>query len=91
MNTHHLILFFFQGAFNIEYQPLKVGEFQGRQEFNCNDLGLYMYDLNLKATPAGPEKALYFRTCLGTKEIQVARFQNFAKQKTDYQCKVYLL
>ncbi|KAK6174452.1 hypothetical protein SNE40_017727 [Patella caerulea] len=77
-----------EGRFNMEYQPLKVGESQGRIEFNCNDLGLYMYDLNLRATPAGPEKALYFRTCLGQNQTQTAKFLNFAKQKTDYACKV---
>ena len=47
-----------------------------------------MYDLVLKATPAGPEKALYFRTGLGQNNVQVAKFFNFAKQKTDYSCKV---
>ena len=77
-----------QGAFNLEYLPLKVGDVQGRLEFNCNDLGLYIYDLNLKASKAGPERALYFRTCLGTSSTQSARFLNFAKQKTDYTCKV---
>ena len=65
-----------------------MGETQGRLEFNCNDLGLYMYDLNLKATAAGPERALYFRACLGSNHTLVAKFNNFAKQKTDYICKV---
>ena len=59
-------------------------------EFNCNDLGLYIYDLNLRATKAGPERALYFRTGLGTNSSQSAKFLNFAKQKTDYTCKVML-
>ncbi|XP_046359897.2 hydrocephalus-inducing protein homolog isoform X3 [Haliotis rufescens] len=77
-----------EGRFNFEYQPLKAGDIQGRLEFNCSDLGLYMYDLNLKSTPGGPEKALYFRTCLGQTQIQMAKFLNFAKQKTDYVCKV---
>ena len=77
-----------EGSFNFEYLPLKVGETQGRLEFTCNDLGLYMYDLNLKATPAGPEKAMYFRATLGTNHVQTAKFLNFAKSKTDYSCKV---
>ncbi len=81
-------IFYLQGAFNLEYLPLKVGEGQGRLEFNCNDLGLYMYDLNMKATSAGPERALYFRTCIGSSHSSVAKFLNFAKQKTDYTCKV---
>ena len=79
---------FFQGHFNFEYQPLKVGEIQGRLELNCSDLGLYTYDLNLTATPGASEKAIYFRTCLGSSNMQVAKFLNFAKQRTDYICKV---
>ena len=78
----------FQNAFNLEYLPLKVGETQGKLEFTCNELGLYMYDLNLKATPAGPERALYFRVNLGASQVQSAKFLNFSKVKTDYACKV---
>ncbi|KAL3860158.1 hypothetical protein ACJMK2_010318 [Sinanodonta woodiana] len=77
-----------QGEINLEYQPLKVGEIQGKLEFSSAELGQYLYDLNLKATPGGPEKALYFRTCLGQSQTQIAKFLNFAKQKTDYTCKV---
>ena len=65
-----------------------MGEAVARLEFSNNDLGFYYYDLNLKATSAGPERALYFRTCLGQSQVQVAKFLNFAKQKTDYACKV---
>ncbi|ELT89592.1 hypothetical protein CAPTEDRAFT_222082 [Capitella teleta] len=77
-----------EGAFNFEYLPLRVGEAQGRLEFVCNDLGLYMFDLNLKATLGGPERALYFRTGLGSSQTQVAKFLNFAKQRTEYACKI---
>ncbi|XP_064641495.1 hydrocephalus-inducing protein-like isoform X2 [Lineus longissimus] len=76
-----------ENAFNLEYLPLKVGETQGRLEFNCNELGLYMYDMNLKATLAGPERALYFRVNLGSSQVQSAKFLNFSKVKTDYTCK----
>ena len=67
---------------------MKVGEYQGKLEFNCNDLGLYIYDLQLHATAAGPERALYARACLGSTQTQTAKFLNFAKQKTEYKCKV---
>ena len=79
----------FQADFSLEYQPLRVGDTVARLEFSNSDLGLYLYDLNLKATAAGPERALYFRTCLGQNQVQVAKFLNFAKQKTDYTCKVW--
>ncbi|GFS07093.1 hydrocephalus-inducing protein-like [Elysia marginata] len=77
-----------QGQFSFEYQPLKVGEVQGRLELYCSDLGLYSYDLVLTATPGAPEKAIYFRVGLGSSTTQVAKFLNFAKQKTDYICKI---
>ena len=77
-----------QGHFSFEYQPLKVGEIQGHLDLSCNDLGLYSYDLTLTATPGAPEKAIYFRAGLGSSNMQVAKFLNFAKQRTDYVCKV---
>ena len=80
-----------QADFTVEYQPLRVGEATARLEFSNNDLGFYYYDLNLRATNAGPERALYFRTCLGQSQVQVAKYLNFAKQKTDYTCKVQLI
>lgn len=68
---------------------MKVGESLQRIEMVSNDLGSYVYELKLKATPARPEKALYFRAGLGQSHIQVAKFLNFAKQaKADYTCKV---
>ncbi|XP_070194710.1 hydrocephalus-inducing protein homolog isoform X4 [Littorina saxatilis] len=77
-----------QGRFNFEYQPLKVGEVQGKLEFGSQDLGLFTFDLILRATAASPEKAIYLRTSLGQTQVQTARFLNYAKQKTDYACKV---
>ena len=65
-----------------------MGEVQGKLEFTSNDLGQFTYDLILRATPASPEKAIYLRTCLGQNQVQTARFLNYAKQKTDYACKV---
>ena len=72
----------------MEYLPLRVGENEGHMELNCADLGVYSYDLRLKATSAGPERAYYYRSCLGTSQTQAVKFMNFAKQKTDYYCKV---
>lgn len=73
---------------SIEYLPLKVGEVPGKLQLTSNDLGLYQYDLLLTATPAGPEKAVYFRAPLGGTHTQGAKFLNFAKVKTEYVCKV---
>jgi len=76
-------------VFNVEYFPLKAGTSQGRLELTSTDLGLYLYDLELKAAPSAPEKALNFQTCLGSSQTLTAKFVSFAKHKTDYTCKVY--
>ncbi|XP_025115052.1 hydrocephalus-inducing protein-like isoform X4 [Pomacea canaliculata] len=77
-----------QGLITFEYQPLKIGDVQGKLEFNNSELGLFMYDLLLHATHPIPEKIVYFRTSLGQSFQQPAKFLNYAKQKTDYICKV---
>ncbi|CAI9616597.1 unnamed protein product, partial [Staurois parvus] len=71
-----------------EYQPLKSGESTGRLTLQSSDLGLFQYDLLLKATPAVSEKPLYFRTMLGSSQTLSAKFINYTRQKTEYSCKV---
>ncbi|XP_075181569.1 hydrocephalus-inducing protein homolog [Anomaloglossus baeobatrachus] len=77
-----------EGTLMFEYQPLRTGESTGRLTLQSNDLGLFQYDLLLKATPAVSEQPLYFRTTLGSSQILSARFMNFTRQKTEYSCKV---
>ncbi|XP_069822484.1 hydrocephalus-inducing protein homolog isoform X3 [Dendropsophus ebraccatus] len=77
-----------EGTLMFEYQPLKTGESTGRLALQSNDLGLFQYDLLLKATAAVSEKPLYFRTTLGSSQTLSARFMNFTRQKTEYSCKV---
>lgn len=57
-------------------------------ELNSPDLGVNIYDLNLKAIPAASERPIYFKTTLGNSHIINAKFINFCRQKTDYICKV---
>ena len=71
-----------------EYLPLKAGELIGRLSFSSSELGVYQYDLNLTATPAGSEAPVHFRTALGSSQSQTCRFVNFAKSKVEYSCKV---
>lgn len=71
-----------------EYLPLKAGELTGRLSFSSSELGVYQYDLNLTATPAGTEAPVHFRAGLGTSQSQTCRFVNFAKSKVEYSCKV---
>lgn len=60
----------------------------GRLTLQSADLGLFQYDLLLKATPAVSEKPVYFRTMLGSSQTLSARFINYTRQKTEYSCKV---
>ena len=86
--TQFWMLLYFQGAYSFEYFPLKVATTQGKLEFNCSELGLYIFDIELRAIPTGPEKALHFNVCLGNSQSLTARFINYSKNKTDYICKV---
>lgn len=52
------------------------------------DLGNYCYDLKLSSFAAGTERTLNFKVGLGGQQIQTFRFFSFAKQKTDYSCKI---
>ncbi|MGH0168092.1 UNVERIFIED_CONTAM: hypothetical protein FKN15_053854 [Acipenser sinensis] len=53
-----------------------------------HDLGIFQYELVLKALPAGLEKPLYFRTTLGSSHAINAKFINFCRVKTEYTCKI---
>lgn len=77
-----------EGSCMFEYQPLKVGEYSGKLILTNTELGSYVYDLLLKAMPAGPEKTTYFNAGLGGNQNATIRLQNYARQKTDYVCKI---
>ncbi|XP_071959113.1 hydrocephalus-inducing protein homolog isoform X2 [Antedon mediterranea] len=77
-----------EGCLVFEYLPLKIGSTQGKLTLTSAELGLYQYSLQLTATAAGPEKAVYFRSALGGNHVQVARFVNYAKVKAEYTCKI---
>jgi hydrocephalus-inducing protein len=68
--------------------PLRVGEMTAKLELVSGDLGICIYDLNLKALATQNERPLYFKTTIGMSQTITAKFINFCKQKTDYTCKV---
>lgn len=78
-----------QGDFNFEYLPLRAGESAHKLELASAELGVCVYDLNLKAVLAPHERALYFKTSLGQSQTLTTKFNNFCRQKTDYVCRVY--
>ena len=75
--------------FTLEYFPLKVGVMPGRLELSSSDLGLFPYELNLKATPPANERELQMRASLGTTHTVTARFVSYARTRADYTCKVH--
>lgn len=77
-----------EGLLTLEFLPLTTRVQPGKIELNNADLGMYLYDIECTATAAGPEKAIYFKCPLGSHQTLPAKFLNFAKQKTEYTCKV---
>lgn len=49
-----------------------------------SDLGSLSYKLQLKATSSRPEKPVYFRTTLGSRQTITTKIRNFAQEKTEY-------
>ncbi|XP_057569314.1 hydrocephalus-inducing protein homolog [Hippopotamus amphibius kiboko] len=76
-----------EGTFSFEFQPLKAGETFGKLTLHNSDLGYYPYELNLKATPALPEKPVHFQAVLGSGQSIFAKFTNYTRQKTEYYCR----
>ena len=72
------------GSCTFEFQPLKEGVTVGKLTFNSSDLGSYFYNLTLTAKAANSEPPTKFTTTLGRTQTKIVRFQNFAKQKTEY-------
>ncbi|KAM8982871.1 hydrocephalus-inducing protein homolog isoform 2-T2 [Ara ararauna] len=66
----------------LEYQPLKTGESTGHLVLQSSDLGSLSYKLQLKATSSRPEKPVYFRTTLGSRQTVTTKIRNFAQEKT---------
>ena len=55
---------------------------------NSAELGIYIYDLKLSCSGAGPERKLQFKVPLGLNQVQTFRFLSFTKTKTEYTCKI---
>ncbi|XP_033920382.1 hydrocephalus-inducing protein-like [Melopsittacus undulatus] len=68
----------------LEYQPLQTGESSGQLVLQSSDLGSLFYTLQLKATWSRPEKPVYFRTRLGSRQTITTKIRHFAQQKTEY-------
>ncbi|VEL18732.1 unnamed protein product [Protopolystoma xenopodis] len=78
-----------EGSIHLEFLPLRSGDFTGRLEVSCPELGLYAYQLALVATPAPPEPTLPFSSCsLGQSQLKHVRLVNLSRSKAELTCKV---
>ncbi|CAH8527130.1 unnamed protein product [Schistosoma turkestanicum] len=73
-----------EGKVTLEYLPLKIGQSHGKFEANCNELGSFIYELNLQATSAGLESTVHFRTTIGQRQCQIVKFTNLSKTKNEF-------
>ncbi|VDP60893.1 unnamed protein product [Schistosoma mattheei] len=79
------------GKVTLEYLPIKIGQNNGKFEANCNELGSFIYELNLQATPASFESTIHFRTTIGQRHCQIVKFTNLSKNKNEFITNVSLL
>ena len=77
-----------EGKCTFEYLPLKVGQNMGKITLQSSDLGTYLYELHLTATPCPQEKPVHFTTSLGTAQQHSCRFMNLSRTRTEYSCRV---
>ncbi|ORY39534.1 hypothetical protein BCR33DRAFT_853320, partial [Rhizoclosmatium globosum] len=72
----------------IEFLPLQPKEVTTRLSISSSELGVYQYDIKLLATVSAPERSLHFKVGLGGTQTQTLRFMSFAKNKTEYTCRI---
>ncbi|KAJ3073687.1 hypothetical protein HDU99_001861 [Rhizoclosmatium hyalinum] len=72
----------------IEFLPLQPKELTTRLSISSSELGVYQYDIKLLATVSAPERSLHFKVGLGGTQTQTLRFMSFAKNKTEYTCRI---
>jgi hydrocephalus-inducing protein len=77
-----------EGNFEIRYRPLLPSEETCMLVLSCPELGDYNYELKLKATAAGTERALNFKSSLGATQEQVFKFRSFVPEGCTYACSV---
>ena len=75
-------------GFEIFFRPLVVGDSKGKVTAASEELGDYVYELNLKALQSNQQRSMHFKTPLGNELVQAFRFQHFLKKQCQYQIKV---
>lgn len=77
-----------EGNFAVEYRPLVPtpgsAPVEADLKLHSDQLGDYLYTLRLKASVAGSEQALRFRSDLGGNHTQTLRFRHYNQSATTY-------
>eukprot|EP00049_Salpingoeca_infusionum_P004740 m.82988 g.82988 ORF g.82988 m.82988 type:complete len:5086 (+) comp12709_c0_seq1:219-15476(+) len=74
-----------QAKYTFDYLPLTAKDKMARLVLQCNELGAFQYDLQLKAAEAGPMPTERYFCCLGEQVVRRFKFKNFCPARTDYQ------
>ncbi|EFC47717.1 hypothetical protein NAEGRDRAFT_78704 [Naegleria gruberi] len=71
------------------YLPLLVSDpKKAKLTIGNDELGIFPFDLLLKPIAKVSERSTHFSVSLGSSQTQTIRFVNFARQATEYTCKI---
>ena len=73
-----------QGRLPIEWRPLLPKDSTSTLTITSAELGAFVYDLQLKALPAGEQKTLHFTVALGDANTPHFRFVNYLRKAETY-------
>eukprot|EP01028_Stygiella_incarcerata_P012050 TRINITY_DN7246_c0_g1_i2.p1 TRINITY_DN7246_c0_g1~~TRINITY_DN7246_c0_g1_i2.p1 ORF type:complete len:3099 (+),score=817.41 TRINITY_DN7246_c0_g1_i2:4292-13588(+) len=72
----------------VHYRPIVVQKSSAKIQIQSPELGLFLYEAQLVAVPAGPERSLHFHVALGNSASQSARFLHFLRAPCEYTIKL---
>ncbi|XP_053989907.1 hydrocephalus-inducing protein homolog, partial [Hylaeus volcanicus] len=73
---------------DVQYYPMLPSETIAILEVNCHELGRFLYELRLKASPALPEKVTRVSATLGTTSTFPLPVKNCTEQRTEFTIQV---
>jgi len=72
----------------ISYRPLIVAKANSRFILRSNELGEFIYMLELNGLPAVSARTLHFKASLGSDIVQTFKFMNYVKKQTAYTVRI---
>jgi hydrocephalus-inducing protein len=79
-----------EGSYEIEYRPLiySSNPMEANLSISFVEIGEYCYKLILTSKLGAPERMLYFKTSLGSSQIQSFEFTTFNEKATEVNCSI---